>query len=47
MAVWREETGENVAEPVWEFVNRLSDYCFVLARFVAKNLEIEVYLWEK
>ena len=47
MVVWHEESGENVAESVWEFVNRLSDYCFVLARFVAKNLEIEVYLWEK
>ena len=47
MVVWHEETGETVAESVWEFVNRLSDYCFVLARFVAKNLEIEVCLWEK
>lgn len=47
MVVWHEETGENAAESVWEFVNRLSDYCFVLARYVAKNLEIDVYLWEK
>ena len=47
MVVWHEESGENVAESVWEFVNRLSDYCFVLARFIAKNLEIQVYLWEK
>ena len=47
MVLWHEETGETVAESVWEFVNRLSDYCFVLSRFVAKNLEIEVYLWEK
>ena len=47
MVVWSEESGETVAESVWQFVNRLSDYCFVLSRFVAKNLEIRVYFWEK
>ena len=47
MVVWSENSGETVAESVWQFVNRLSDYCFVLSRFVAKNLEIRVYFWEK
>ena len=45
--VWHEESGENVSDDVWQFVNRLSDYCFVLARYVAKNLEISIPLWEK
>ena len=47
MVVWHEETGETVSEEVWQFVNRLSDYCFVLARFIANNLEISVPVWEK
>jgi cob(I)alamin adenosyltransferase len=47
MVVWHEETGETVSEEVWQFVNRLSDYSFVLARFVANNLEINVPIWEK
>ena len=47
MVKWHEETGETLAEDVWQFVNRLSDYCFVLARFIAKNLEISVPIWEK
>ena len=47
MVVWREETGENVAEPVWEFVNRLSDYCFVLARWVSKEEKIVPFFWKK
>ena len=29
------------------FVNRLSDYFFVLARYVANNLEIHPPIWEK
>ena len=45
--LWHEETGEVLPENVWQFVNRLSDYCFVLARFMAKNLEISVPVWEK
>lgn len=47
MVLWHEETGETVPEDVWQFVNRLSDYCFVLARFMANNLEISVPVWEK
>ena len=34
-------------DEVMKFVNRLSDYCFVLARFIANNLEISVPTWEK
>ena len=47
MVVWHEESSEPLAEDVWQFVNRLSDYCFVLARFIADNLEINVPTWEK
>lgn len=47
MVVWHESSGETVADEVWQFVNRLSDYCFVLSRFVANNLEIYVPTWEK
>ena len=36
-----------IGENVMKFVNRLSDYCFVLARFIAKKLEINVPTWEK
>ena len=36
-----------IGENVMKFVNRLSDYCFVLARFIAKKLEINVPIWEK
>ena len=47
MVQWHETTGEGVNEEVWQFVNRLSDYCFVLSRFMANNLEISVPTWEK
>ena len=47
MVVWHESSGETVADEVWQFVNRLSDYCFVLARFIAKKLEITLPTWEK
>lgn len=47
MVVWGEEGGERLSESVYQFVNRLSDYCFVLSRFVAKKSKIDVYLWEK
>ncbi len=29
------------------YINRLSDYFFVLSRFIAKNLEISLFVWEK
>ena len=41
------EGGEGVGEEVMIFVNRLSDYCFVLARFVALKEEIELPIWKK
>lgn len=47
MVLWCEESGESVEETVWQYVNRLSDYCFVLARFLTKKLEINELIWEK
>ena len=47
MVAWYEATGETLPEDVWQFVNRLSDYWFVLSRFIADNLEISVSTWEK
>ena len=44
---WCDSEGKSLPEKVVCFVNRLSDYCFVLARFMAKNLEISVPVWEK
>ncbi len=38
----REET---VEEPILKFLNRLSDYLFVLARFMAKELDVEEITW--
>jgi cob(I)alamin adenosyltransferase len=43
---WMEDTGEQV-DNVAVYVNRLSDYLFVLSRFVANNLEISLFVWEK
>ena len=42
-----EESEMEVAGAELRFVNRLSDYFFVLARFMAKNLEINLFVWEK
>lgn len=47
MVLWCEESGESLEETVWQYVNRLSDYCFVLARFLTKKLEINELIWEK
>jgi cob(I)alamin adenosyltransferase len=38
---------EGNAEVWLRFVNRMSDYCFVLARFVGQKMEIEPLVWEK
>ena len=47
MVLWCEESGESLEESVWQYVNRLSDFCFVLARLLAKKLEINELIWEK
>ncbi len=47
MVVWHEESGVQLSENAWQFVNRLSDYFFVLARFMSKILEIRTSIWEK
>jgi cob(I)alamin adenosyltransferase len=44
---WLEESGYVMDNVVVRYVNRLSDYLFVLSRFVANNLEIRVFVWEK
>ena len=44
---WLEESGDVMDNVVVRYVNRLSDYLFVLSRFVANNLEIRVFVWEK
>lgn len=44
---WLEESGSEVENVYVRFVNRLSDYFFVLARFIAENLEINLFVWEK
>ena len=42
----REEEDENLAKSL-RFVNRLSDFWFVLAMKIAKNEEISLFLWKK
>ena len=44
---WLEESGEEMDNVVVRYVNRLSDYLFVLSRFTANNLEISLFVWEK
>ena len=44
---WLEECEQECECIELRFVNRLSDYFFVLARFLAKNLEISLIVWEK
>ena len=50
MVVLAESIGEEVEradEDTMIFVNRLSDYCFVLARFIALKEKIELPIWKK
>ena len=47
MVKWLEESGEEIDSVVVRFVNRLSDYLFVLSRIIANNLEISLFVWEK
>ena len=44
---WLEDSGGDVDSVVLHYLNRLSDYLFVLSRFVANNLEISLFVWEK
>ena len=44
---WFEDSDEDIDSVVVRYVNRLSDYLFVLSRFVANNLEISLFVWEK
>ena len=44
---WLEDSAEDIDAVVVRYVNRLSDYLFVLSRFVANNLEISIFVWEK
>ena len=44
---WLEDGDEDIDSVVVRYVNRLSDYLFVLSRFVANNLEISLFVWEK
>ena len=44
---WLEDSDEDIDSVVVRYVNRLSDYLLVLSRFVANNLEISLFVWEK
>ncbi len=41
------ESDEKECPEVLSFINRLSDYCFVLARWMGQNEQIEIVTWEK
>lgn len=41
------QSGEPVDELALQYLNRLSDYFFVLARFLAKELEATEVIWQK
>jgi cob(I)alamin adenosyltransferase len=44
---WCDSEEKELPDGVVRYVNRLSDYCFVLARFVAKKQEMQLPTWEK
>jgi cob(I)alamin adenosyltransferase len=44
---WCDSEGRELPSDVVCWVNRLSDYFFVMSRFLSKNLEISCILWEK
>lgn len=47
MVAWQESSGESLPESVNKYMNRLSDYFFVLARYAALKMEINPSIWEK
>lgn len=40
-----EQTSGLIQDVMLKYVNRLSDYFFVLSRFIAKNENVEEYIW--
>ncbi|MBQ5388259.1 MAG: cob(I)yrinic acid a,c-diamide adenosyltransferase [Paludibacteraceae bacterium] len=44
---WCDSDKKDFPNQVVIFVNRLSDYCFVLARWVAKEQKITPFVWKK
>ena len=44
---WCDSEGKVLPEKVVCYVNRLSDYCFVLARWIGKKEQIKPIVWEK
>ena len=39
------ETGIELSLIMFQYLNRLSDYFFVLSRYIAKELNVEEFLW--
>ena len=44
---WCDSEGKELPDGVVRYVNRLSDYCFVLGRYVGQKMEINPSIWEK
>lgn len=44
---WCDSEGKALPDKVVCYVNRLSDYCFVLARWIGKKEQIKPIVWEK
>lgn len=44
---WCDSEGKVLPDKVVCYVNRLSDYCFVLARWIGKKEQIKPIVWEK
>lgn len=47
VVAWCDEEGVDLPERVVCFINRLSDYSFVLARWVGKKQKIVPFVWKK
>ena len=47
VVAWCDEEGVDLPERVVCFVNRLSDYSFVLARWIGKMQKIPPFVWKK